>query len=321
LKISNPKQNLVHLAKAAESFLKSSKSKATIEAYRSDWAGFVQWCDEHHLDPIPATAPTVALYITGLAEQGRAPSTISRALTSISQAHKAARCDTPTRALEVVEVFKGIKRKLGTAQKRASPLVLPDLKKVIDALRPNFLGRRDAALLLLGWAGALRRSEIVTIDGPHLEFVEEGMILTIVRSKTDQEGAGYRLGIPFAQDERYCPVKRLQHWIDLAGISKGPLFFSVGTPGKKFTAHVESPKRLSARYINTIIKKRVALAGLKPDGYSGHSLRAGFVTTAAKFKIPEHLIQLHTRHRSSKVLRQYIRDGSLFGDNPMSTML
>ena len=317
--ISDPALN--QLANKAVEYISSSRSDATKSAYRSDWNTFSNWSEDRNLQPLPAQASTVALYITWLAEQGRAPSTISRALTSISQAHKAARFDTPTRALEVVEVFKGIRRKLGTAQKHAKPLVLSELKKVIDNLRPTFLGRRDAALLMLGWAGALRRSEIVTVDRQDLEFVEEGMILTIIKSKTDQESAGYKIGIPFGREERYCPVTRVKHWIDLADIRGGPLFFSIGTAGKKFHADVVNPVRISARYVNSIIKKRVEQAGLSPAGYSGHSLRAGFVTSAAKYKIPEHLIQLHTRHRSTKVLRGYIRIGKLFEENPMATLL
>jgi len=242
-------------------------------------------------------------------------------LTSISQAHKIADHPSPTRAVEVAEVFKGIRREKGTAQKRAKPLVLPELKKVVDSMRPSFLGRRDTALLLVGWAAALRRSELVALDFEHFEMVEEGLILTIRRSKTDQEGAGFKLGIPFARDSRYCPVKRLAHWVELARISAGPLFFSIGTPGKKFHAKITDRKRLSAKFVNEIIKKRVAEAGFKPDGYSGHSLRAGFVTSAAKVETPEHLIQCHTRHRSTKVLRDYIREGSLFDSNPLAIML
>lgn len=321
-KISKDKnRDLPDLAKKAVEYLESSKSEATKSAYRSDWIRFVDWAEQRDLDFLPSNASTVAMYITWLAESGLAVSTISRALTSISQAHKAAKIDTPTRALEVVEVFKGIRRKIGTAQRHAKPLLLSELKKVLDSLRPTFLGRRDAALLMLGWAGALRRSEICLVDFEDLDFVDEGMILTIIRSKTDQEAEGYKIGIPFGRDEKYCPVKRVQHWIALAKIEKGPVFFSVGTAGKKFHTDVSNPKRISARYVNSIIKKRVQQAGFSPLGYSGHSLRAGFVTSAAKMETPEHLIQIHTRHRSTKVLRGYIRLGSLFAENPMSTML
>lgn len=314
-------QDLKDLNNKARDFLSSSKSDATKRAYRSDWKNFVTWAVGHELESLPALSSTIALYITWLADSNRAPSSIARALTSISQAHKAARLDTPTRSLEVVEVFKGIRRKVGTAQKRAKPLVLKELKKVVDSLRPTFLGRRDRALLLLGWAGALRRSELVFLDRENIDFVEEGMIVNIVRSKTDQEGQGFKLGIPFAKDEKYCPVKKLEHWIELAQITAGPLFFSVGTPGKKFHAKVIEKNRLSAKYVNSIIKKRVKQAGYSPAGYSGHSLRAGFITSAAKMKAPEHVIQVHTRHRSTKTLRGYIRDGSLFDSNPLAVML
>lgn len=315
-------QEIKDLTDSARDFLNSSKSDATKQAYRSDWKSFSSWAESRSLDPLPAKPATVALYITWLAaKKGRKPSTISRVLTSISQAHKAANLDTPTRSLEVVEVFKGIRRKKGTAQKRAKPLVLSELKKAVDSTRPTFLGRRDRALLLLGWAAALRRSELVALDRENIEFVEEGMIVQIVRSKTDQEGQGYKIGIPFAKNEKYCPVKILMSWIELAAIKAGPLFFSVGTPGKKFHTDVDEPRRLSAKWVNAIIKKRVEQAGLSPVGYSGHSLRAGFVTSAAKMEAPEHVIQIHTRHRSTKSLRGYIREGSLFASNPLSVML
>lgn len=319
LRILTPEVEI--LAESAREFVDSAKSKATKTAYRSDWASFVAWCDDNHFVHLPASPTTVALYITWMAKQRRAASTISRALTSISQAHKYARFDTPTRSLEVVEVNKGIRRTLGTAQRRARPLVLADLKKTINATRPTMLGRRDRALLLVGWAAAMRRSEIVALDLDHIDFVAEGMIVNITRSKTDQEGEGYKIGIPFAQDDKCCPVKILKHWIDLAEITEGPLFFMLGISGRKFHTNVIGPKRLSAKYVNNIIKKRVSQAGINPAGYSGHSLRAGFVTSAASNETPEHLIQLHTRHRSTKTLRGYIREGGLFTSNPLSIML
>jgi integrase len=200
--------------------------------------------------------------------------------------------------------------------------VLADLRRLVDAMRPTFLGRRDQALLLVGWAGALRRSEIVALDFEHVDFVEEGMVITIASSKTDQEGEGYKLGIPYAQDGRYCPVKKLEHWINLARIESGPLFFAVGTPGKnKFTTQVDDRRRLSDRMVNVIIKRRAKSAQVSSVGLSGHSLRAGFITTAASKEAPEHMIQLHTRHRSTASLREYIRDGNLFANNPLSALL
>lgn len=308
------------LVEAAGEYIDAAKSNATKKAYSSDLQCFSDFCALHHFEELPALPATVALYITELAEKGKAPSTISRRLTAISQAHKFARLQSPTTSPEVIEVNKGIRRKKGVAQRQAKPLVLSQLKKVLDAIRCSFLGRRDKAILLVGWAGALRRSEVVSLDCDDVSFVEEGMVVRISRSKTDQEGEGYKIGVPFGRDEKYCPVKRLQHWIDLAKIENGPLFFGIGTPGKKFHADVEH-KRLSAQAINRIICKRMKDAGMSSKGYSGHSLRAGFVTSAAAAQIPEHMIQHHTRHRSAKVLRGYIREGGLFVQNSLSTLL
>lgn len=282
---------------------------------------FVAWAQDNDLDPLPASGATVANYITHLADAGRAASTISRVLTSISQAHKILNLQSPTSSPEVVNVYKGIKRKKGTAQKRAKPLVIAELKRLCDSMRPSFLGRRDKALLLLGWSAALRRSELVALDLEDIDFVEEGLTVFIASSKTDQEGAGYKLGIPFAQEDRYCPVKKLLQWIELARIKTGPLFISVGTPGKAFHAAIEDPSRLAASMVNTVIKRRMRQAKMNPAGYSGHSLRAGFITTAAALKAPEYLIQSHTRHRSAQVLRGYIRESQLFSSNPLSLLI
>lgn len=312
--------NVQKLVDAAGEYVEAAKSDATKKAYKADLECFVRFCNTHNVESVPALPATVALYITHLAQESKAPSTISRRLTAISQAHKFARLQSPTTAPEVVEVYKGIRRKKGVAQRKAKPLVLSQLKKCLESTRCSFLGRRDKAVLLVGWAAALRRSEIVALDFEDIDFVEEGMTVRIVRSKTDQDGEGYKIGIPFALDERYCAVKHLEHWILLAKIETGPLFFGIGTPGKKFHVDVER-KRLSAQAVNRIIVKRMKQAGLPTTGYSGHSLRAGFVTEAAKSESPEYLIQAHTRHRSAKVLRGYMREGNLFSSNPLSILL
>lgn len=312
---------LQNLSDRAGQYRASSKSEATKKAYQSDLKLFVTWCQDHDRSPLPALPDTVALYITYLAELGRATSTIARALTSISQSHKIADLRTPTNAPEVTTVWQGIQRTHGVSQRQAKPLLLADLKKVVDTLRPTFIGRRDRALLLVGWAGALRRSELVALDFADIEFVDEGFVLTIRKSKTDQTGKEYKLGIPFARAEKICPVRALRKWIDLARIDKGPLFYQIGTPGKRFHAELAKKTRLKPRSVNLIITRRVKQAGLSPHGYSGHSLRAGFITSAAKKETPENLIQIHTRHRSIKILRGYIRDGSLFANNPLSILL
>lgn len=318
-----PKTALSRLDDLSDVFLSASKSEATKAAYRLDWQSFTAWAAEHDLEPLPATPSTVRRWITHLAHDlSRAPATISRIMTSISQAHKILSLQSPTTAPEVVETFKGIKRTLGTAQNRAKPLMLSDLKTVVDSMRPTFLERRDTAMLLVGWSAALRRSEIVNLMFDDIDFVSEGMVVTIRASKTDQEKSGYRIGVPFARDERYCPTKRLKNWIDLAIITSGePLFFAVGGDGQKFHKSVNERRKICTRSLSDILKKRIRQAGLSEGGYSGHSLRAGFVTEAAKRETPEWMIQVHTRHRTTKVLRTYIREGSLFNSNPLSILL
>lgn len=315
------KSELQTLDEKSKKYQKKSRSESTKESYTRDWQYFVDWCLGLGLQNLPAEPSTVRRYITFLADLGKASSTISRAMTSISQAHKILSLQSPTTAPDVLEVWKGIRREHGTAKKRAKPLMYDDLKIVIDNIRPTFIGRRDAALLMIGWAGALRRSEIVAINREDIEFVPEGMILNIPKSKTDQNSEGFRLGIPFGTDEKYCPTKRLQSWIRIAGIESGPIFFQIGMSGKKFVCDISEPVRLTSRMVNVIIQRRMRRAGFDTRGYSGHSLRAGFVTTAAKMNIPEYLIQIHTRHRTTKCLREYIRDSQMFTENSLTTIL
>ena len=316
----NQSDQLEYLEKKSLDFALKSRSVATKSAYQSDWTIFCAWCNQNRLDTLPAKPSTVRCYITHMAEMGRATSTISRALTSIRQAHQISDLASPTIAMEVNETWKGIRRSGGIHQKRAKALSFVDLKKTIDNTRPTFIGRRDAALMLIAWAGALRRSEIVALDREDIEFVDEGMVLTIRKSKTDQEAEGYRIGIPFSNDEKYCPTRRLQHWIRLAQIISGPIFFKIGMQGRKFLCDVDRDKRLTSRMVNHILRRRLERCGINPRGYSAHSFRAGFCTHAAQKNVPEHIIQLHSRHKNSKILRKYIREGNLFVGNPLSVI-
>lgn len=313
--------SISELSEDATIYLNESMSPATKKAYRSDWRSFMDWASSNRISYLPASGATVANYIAYLAKnKGLVASTISRALSAISQAHGALNLKNPTTSSKVRLVNKGIRRKRGVKTRRAKPLLLAELINLCDEIPPTFLGRRDKAILLVGWAAALRRSEIVALDIEDIDFVSQGMTVEISKSKTDQEGAGYKIGIPFAKNKRHCPVENLKLWINLAKIEKGPLFFAVGTPGKKWFVHIDNPRRLSASMINTIIQRRLRQAGKITAGYSGHSLRSGFATSAAAKEIPEYIIQAHTRHRSSKSLRNYMRDGDLFSKNSLSLL-
>jgi site-specific recombinase XerD len=308
-----------------KTFLKSSKSENTKKAYRSDWNLFCKWCNSVKISSIPATPHTISLYISYMADQKKSVSTISRTLTSISQAHEILSFASPTTHPEVVETFKGIRRKLVKIQKKSKALIFSDLKKVISNIEPSFIGKRDKALIFVGWTGALRRSEIVRLNFEDVEFVPEGMIVTIRKSKTDQESIGYKIGIPNASllNKEMCPVSAMKNWLEISDINTGAIFYTLGptATSNKFFVAVDKKVTLSEKSVTKILKKRIKNAGLSEKNYSSHSLRSGFITSMAKCRIPEYEIQLHTRHRSSKALRGYIREGNLFCSNPLSILL
>ena len=257
---------------------------------------------------MPATPATVALYLTDLAEVAKT-STVERRLASIAFAHRAAGQLSPTDDATVKAVWAGIRRVHGTAEDQAAPISVPLLRRMIAALPPGAGGARNAALLLLGFAGAFRRSELVALDVTDLEERHEGVAVTIRRSKTDQDAAGRQVGIPYGSNPATCPVRNLRAWLDLAGITDGPLFRPVDRHGKIAAG------RLSAAGANRIVQRAVRRTGVDPRPYSAHSLRAGLATAAAEAGVAERAIMNQTRHQSLVVARGYIRSGSLFRDN------
>jgi site-specific recombinase XerD len=309
------------LDKRSDQYKEKSSADATKSAYASDWAVFTKWAMGLDLEVLPADSKTVRRYITHLADIGRKVSTIRRAMIAIRQHHKKNEFPIPTLSHDVLKTWQGIRREKGSKQNKAKALMLTSLKIVIDHTPNHTLGRRDAALILVGWAGALRRVEIVELDREHIEFVPEGMIITIARSKTDQEGDGYLLGIPLAADNCYCPTRMMKRWLEWSSIDSGPLFPRIGSAGRHDHRHFSNTKRLTPRMVNHIIKRRMDRAGLDSTGYSGHSMRAGFVTTAIESGAPEGLVQIHTRHKSVSTLRDYVRRGSLFTANPLGDLL
>lgn len=311
-------------------YLEASKAPSTRYAYKKDWQNFTDWADEHHLETMPTSPGTLALYIAWMADVGRKPSSIKRAMTTIRQAHLAFSEQPPTNHPSVVEVYQGIKRTHGTAQKKARPILLEMLKKICAVIPPSFLGKRDKAILAIGWAAAMRRSEIVALDVDDIDFCPEGCTVRIGRSKTDQVAQGVSVGVPFAKDREFCPARALRSWIEFAEITDGCLFPSLGNPGKLFaqldllrggySADLDLSERLTGRTVNTIIARRMEKAGYRSKGFSGHSLRAGFITSAARAKLPEYEIQRLSRHASAQTLRGYVRE-ELFANNPLSVLL
>lgn len=262
---------------------------------------------------IPSSPNEVADYIAALAQMLK-PATISRRLASIAKAHRALGHVSPVSSEIVKATLKGLRRKCGVAQRQAKPVMTDDLHCILDALPASPKGCRDKALLLLGFAGGFRRSELVGIDHDHIEHVRQGIVVTLPRSKTDQEGRGRTVGIPFGRG-RHCAVKALEDWLEIAGIKSGPVFRPVNKHG-----HIGAD-RLSDEAVSILVKDAVWLIGLNPDLYSGHSLRAGLATSAAMAGVPSWKIRAQTGHASDAMLARYIRDGDLFTDNAAGRIL
>lgn len=295
----------------ARDYAANSKADATWRAYRSDWSCFETWCAARGLEPLPAAGHTVALYIADLA-QTRKPTTIQRRLSTITQRHRLAGYDSPVRTVEVSATWAGIRRELGTAQRRVDPITTAVLRTMVDVLPTRLIGTRDRALLLLGFAGAFRRSELVALDVEDLAEVPEGLRVTLRRSKTDQDGAGTVVAIPYGSRPDTCPVRAVRAWLKAAGVESGPVFRPVDRHG------TVAATRLSDRAVAEVIKRTCTRAGLDAARYSGHSLRAGFATAAGEAGVAERHIARQTRHRSMSMLRRYIREGDMWRDNAAS---
>lgn len=292
----------------AHRFIRHAKAPATLRAYRSDWVHFTTWCHERELDPLPAEPQTVALYLTDLAGV-KATATLQRRITSISQAHQAAGLEPPTRSMIVRETWRGIRRTFGTASEGKAPARTAEIRSMVATLDDRLIGVRDRALLLIGYAGALRRSELVALDVADVTESTDGLVVTVRRSKTDQEGAGEQLGLPYGSDPATCPVRALRAWLAASGIEGGPIFRPVTRAGRLGDA------RLSDRAVAEVVKRTAAAAGLDARHYAGHSLRAGLITSAAEAGVAERDIMRHSRHKSLPVMRRYIRGATLFQSN------
>ena len=295
-------------------YLEAARSEATRAAYRSSLADFTAWCQARGLLALPAEPGTVARYLVDRATTLKV-STLTRRLAAISQAHQAKGAESPTSALLVRKVLAGIRRVRGVAQQGKAPLLPDDLRLMVAQLGEGLGDRRDCALLLLGFAGALRRSELVGLDVGDLEARPQGLVITVRRSKTDQEGAGRRLGVPRGRDPRLCPARAVAAWVEAAGLTTGPLFRPVDRHGNV------SSERLADYTVVRVVKRLVAAIGLDPDDYGGHSLRAGLATAAAAAGKAERDIMRQTGHRSVTMLRRYIREGELFRDNAAEGLL
>lgn len=297
-------------AEAAQGYADHARAANTLLAYKADWVDFVRYCKGRSLSFLPAAPETVAIYLGWLADNGKKPATIARRLSSISVNHTANRLDSPAGLwhFAVKQVWDGIKRKHGTAQVRKTPAVTENLKKLVERVPQTLTGSRDRAMLLLGFAAALRRSELVALSVEDVEFVNEGIRLTIRRSKVDQEGQGRVIGIRAASESGCCPVRALKEWLFESGITTGHLF----RPITRY--QTLRNRKLTGQVVAQMIKRYAKLAELKGD-YSGHSLRAGLITSAAKNRASERDIMRQSGHVSVTTLRKYIREADVFQDN------
>jgi integrase len=292
----------------ANEYVRESLAANTRKAHRYDLAHFTAWGGA-----IPASPELVAGYLARHAGE-LAVATLVRRVASISKAHEARSLPNPCRAEIVRATLRGIKRRWGCAQDQAKALVREDLFLTLDAMGDGLRDTRDRAVLLIGFAGGFRRSELVALDCADVETVRQGLIVTIRRSKTDQEGVGRKIGVPHGRT-RHCPVAALERWLEISGIESGAIFRPVDKHG-----HVAS-SRLTGDAVSVILKERVAAAGYDPADYSGHSLRAGFATSAAVAGVASWRIRQQTGHSSDAMLGRYIRSSELFADNAAGELL
>lgn len=296
------------LTDEATDLLRHSLAPATERALRGDLAHFQDWGGS-----VPSTPATICAYVGDHAGH-HAVATIQRRVASISKAHQMAGLLNPCRAEIVKATLCGLRRKHGTAQRQAKPLMRDDLLLVLDGLGETLRDQRDRALLLLGFAGGFRRSELVALQWADIETVRQGLIVTIRRSKTDQEGAGRRIGIPHGRTP-HCPVAAVEAWLSASAIDTGPLFRPITRHG-----HVATTP-LTGDAVSVLLRERLTAAGIDPEGYSGHSLRAGFATSAAQAGVSTFKIRQQTGHATDAMLARYVREGELFAGNAAGVLL
>ena len=296
--------------------LKSSKALNTIRAYKSDYRDFGLFCVKNGFRSLPADPKIVSLYLTHLSTKDVKISTLKRRLVSIGVIHKLKGHYLDTKHPSIIENIMGIKRRKGSIQKGKKPLLINNLKQIIDVIdshnNEEIKKFRDRSLILIGFSGGFRRNEIVSLDYEDLDFVGEGLKINLKRSKTDQFGEGAVKGLPYFDNSQYCPVLSLKKWIEVSNIKYGPLFRRFAK-GSKLTEN-----RLTDQTVALLIKEYLKLAGIDSKNYSGHSLRSGFATSAAESGAEERSIMAMTGHKSTEMVRRYIKEANLFKNNALS---
>ena len=296
--------------------LRNSKADNTIRAYKSDFNDYGLFCAQNGFKSLPTDPKIVSLYLTQLSTKNVKISTIKRRLVSIGVIHKLKGHYLDTKHPLIVENLMGIKRRKGSIQNGKKPLLINNLKKIINVIdeqkKEKIKILRDRTIILIGFSGGFRRNEIVSLDFDDLDFVEEGLKINIKRSKTDQFGAGSTKGLPYFENSQYCPVVSIKKWIEISKINSGALF-------RRFTKGSNlSEKRLTDQTVALLIKEYLGLAGIDSTNYSGHSLRSGFATSAAEAGAEERTIMAMTGHKSTEMVRRYIKNADLFKNNALN---
>jgi site-specific recombinase XerD len=298
--------------------LQSSKANNTIRAYKSDFNDFELFCIQNGFKSLPSEPKIISLYLTSLSSKNIKMSTLKRRLVSIGVIHKLKGHYLDTKHPLIIENIMGIKRRKGSAQNGKKPLLINNLKVLIKAINRSDLNPiikfRDRTIVLIGFSGGFRRNEIVSLNYDDIEFVNEGMKINLRRSKTDQYGEGFLKGIPYFDNPVYCPVISMQNWLKISKINSGSLFRRF-SKGAKLTEI-----RLTDQTVALIIKKYLQLAGIDSKNYSGHSLRSGFATSAADAGAEERSIMAMTGHKSTEMVRRYIKEANVFKNNALNNI-
>ena len=295
--------------------LKSSKAKNTLRAYKSDFKDFEIFCLKHGFKSLPTKPKIVSLYITHVSKNSKI-STLRRRLVSISMVHKLKGHYLDTKHPIIVENLMGIRRVKGSIQRGKKPILINHLKSIINVINNQNFGEikklRDKSLILVGFGGGFRRSELISIDYDDLEFVKEGLKINIRKSKTDQFGEGMIKALPYFTNESYCPVTNLKKWLEISKIQSGPIF-------RRFSKGLSLvSKRLTDQSVVLLIKEYLKLAGINNKNFSGHSLRSGFATVAAESGADERSIMAMTGHKTTEMVRRYIKEANLFKNNALN---
>ena len=295
--------------------LKSSKANNTLRAYKSDFKDFGAFCAKHGLNSLPTEPKIVSIYLTYLSKNSKI-STLRRRLVSISMVHKLKGYYLDMKHPIIVENLMGIRRVKGSIQIGKKPLLIKHLKLLINVINEQKIDDlkklRDKSIILIGFGGGFRRSELISINYEDLEFVPEGLKITIRKSKTDQFGEGMIKGLPYFTNENFCPVVNLKKWLKISKIQSGPIFrrFSKGSS--------LTDNRLTDQSVVLLMKKYLNLAGIENKNFAGHSLRSGFATVAADSGADERSIMAMTGHKTTQMVRRYIREANIFKNNALN---